>query len=175
MPCPEASAAASPAGSASASASASAAAGASASAAASGGATGASGDAILSGWQSSPAEGNALTQTLLSFQSAHPEVKVDYQPLGGDYAAGMAGKFASGDVPDVFYVDAGYANQWIDQGYLAPLDDYISQTNFDTVVQIFTGTEVNALSNQTTNDDACDDNGTDGHSIRRDTVPCGAF
>lgn len=97
-----------------------------------------SGAAILSGWQSSPAEGNALTQTLLSFQSAHPEVKVDYQPLGGDYAAGMAGKFASGDVPDVFYVDAGYANQWIDQGYLAPLDDYISKTNFDTS-QFFEG------------------------------------
>ena len=65
-------------------------------------------------------------------------MKVDYQPLGGDYAAGMAGKFASGDVPDVFYVDAGYANQWIDQGYLAPLDDYISKTNFDTS-QFFEG------------------------------------
>ena len=91
-----------------------------------------SGTAILSGWQSSPAEGNALTQTLLSFQSAYPNVKVDYQPLGGDYAAGMAAKFASGDVPDVFYVDAGYAQQWIDQGYLAPLDDYIAKSGFDT-------------------------------------------
>ena len=40
-----------------------------------------------------------------------PNVKVDYRPLGGDYAAGMAGKFASGDVPDVFYVDAGYASR----------------------------------------------------------------
>ena len=32
-----------------------------------------SGTAVLSGWQSSPAEGNALTQTLLSFQSTYPE------------------------------------------------------------------------------------------------------
>ena len=91
------------------------------------------GTAVLSGWQSSPAEGNALTQTLLSFQSTYPNVKVDYQPLGGDYAAGMAAKFASGDVPDVFYVDAGYASQWIDQGYLAPLDDYIAKSGFDTI------------------------------------------
>ena len=96
------------------------------------------GTAILSGWQSSPAEGNALTQALLSYQSAFPNVKVDYQPLGGDYAAGMAAKFASGDVPDVFYVDAGYAQQWIDQGYLAPLDDYIAKSNFDTT-QFFDG------------------------------------
>jgi len=29
-----------------------------------------SGTVILSGWQSSPAEGNALTQTLLAFQAA---------------------------------------------------------------------------------------------------------
>jgi len=97
-----------------------------------------SGTAVLSGWQSSPAEGNALTQTLLSFQSTYPNVKVDYQPLGGDYAAGMAAKFASKDVPDVFYVDAGYANQWIDQGYLAPLDDYIAKSGVD-MSQFFPG------------------------------------
>ena len=96
------------------------------------------GTAILSGWQSSPAEGNALTQALLGYQSAFPNVKVDYQPLGGDYAAGMAAKFASGDVPDVFYVDAGYAQQWIDQGFLAPLDGYIAESSFDTT-QFFDG------------------------------------
>ena len=47
-------------------------------------------------------------------------------------------KFASGDVPDVFYVDAGYAKQWIDQGFLAPLDDYIAKSGFDTS-QFFDG------------------------------------
>ena len=57
--------------------------------------------AILSCWQSSPAEGDALTQALFGYQSAFPNVKVDYQPLGGDFPAGMAAKFASGDVPDV--------------------------------------------------------------------------
>ena len=143
---PSASSESSAGASGSAGASASAGAEASSSAGASGG-TGASGEAILSGWQSSPAEGNALTQTLLSFQSAHPKVKVNYQPLGGDYAAGMAAKFASGDVPDVFYVDAGYAKQWIDQGFLAPLDDYIAKSGFDTsqffpgYASIFKGTD----------------------------------
>ena len=54
-----------------------------------------SGPVVLSGWQSSPAEGNALTQALLSFQAKYPNIKVDYQPLAGDYPTVMAAKFAS--------------------------------------------------------------------------------
>ena len=91
-----------------------------------------SGPVVLSGWQSSPSEGNALTQTLLGFQSTYPNVKVDYQPVAGDYPTVMATKFASKDVPDLFYVNADYAQQWIDQGFLAPLDDYIAKSSFDT-------------------------------------------
>jgi multiple sugar transport system substrate-binding protein len=91
-----------------------------------------SGPAVLSGWQSSPAEGNALTQTLLGFQAKYPNIPVDYQPLAGDYPAVMAAKFASGEVPDVFYVNADYAQEWIDQGLLLPLDDYIEAAGIDT-------------------------------------------
>lgn len=98
-----------------------------------------SGTAILSGWQSSPSEGNALTKTLLGFQAAHPEVKVDYQPVAGDYPTVMATKFASGDVPDVFYVNADYAQQWITEGYLAPLDDYIAKDAAFGADQFFEG------------------------------------
>ena len=107
-----------------------------------------SGTAILSGWQSSPSEGNALTKTLLGFQAANPDVKVDYQPVAGDYPTVMATKFASGDVPDVFYVNADYAQQWITEGYLAPLDDYIAKDAafgadqfFDGYQAIFKGTD----------------------------------
>ena len=77
-----------------------------------------SGPVVLSGWQSSPAEGNALTQTLLSFQAKYPNIPVDYQPIAGDYPTVMAAKFASGEVPDLFYVNADYAQEWIDQGLL---------------------------------------------------------
>ena len=97
-----------------------------------------SGPVVLSGWQSSPAEGNALTQTLLGFQSTFPNIKVDYQPIAGDYPTVMATKFASHDVPDLFYVDASYAGQWISQGFLAPLDGYIKRSGFDTS-QFFPG------------------------------------
>lgn len=99
-----------------------------------------SGPAVLSGWQSSPSEGNALTKTLLGFQATYPKVKVDYQPVAGDYPTVMATKFASGDVPDVFYVNADYAQQWIKEGYLAPLDDYVAKSGFEAN-QFFEGYE----------------------------------
>ena len=55
-----------------------------------------------------------------------------FEPIAGDYAAAMAAKFSSQDVPDVFYVDSGPAATWIDDGSLAPLDDYIAKSGFDT-------------------------------------------
>ncbi|CAN5848828.1 hypothetical protein BH23CHL8_BH23CHL8_28250 [soil metagenome] len=94
-------------------------------------ASGISGPVIISGWQSSPAEGNALTQTLLGFQATYPDIRVDYQPIAGDYPTAMAARIASREVPDLFYVNADYAQQWIDQGYLEPLDDYIEASGFD--------------------------------------------
>jgi multiple sugar transport system substrate-binding protein len=97
-----------------------------------------SGPAILSGWQASPDEGNALTRTLLGFQAQYPNIPVDYQPIAGDYRTVMITKFASGEVPDLFYVNADYAAEWIEEGFLAPLDDYIAQSGFDTS-QFFQG------------------------------------
>jgi multiple sugar transport system substrate-binding protein len=110
----------------------------SASSAASAGASGSAdyssitGSATLSGWQSSPAEGAALTATLKAFASAYPNIKLDYAPVSGDYPTVMATNFASGDVPDIFYVNADQAATWISQGFLAPLDDDISKYGFDT-------------------------------------------
>ena len=106
-----------------------------------------SGTVTLSGWQSSPAEGNALTQALLGFESAYPNIKVDYQPVAGDYPTVMATKFASHDVPDLFYVNADIASTWISQGFLSPLDDYTAKSGFDTsqffdgYASIFKGTD----------------------------------
>ena len=86
------------------------------------------GTAILSGWRSSPEEGEALTQTLLGFPAVYPNITVDYQPIAGDYRTVMITKISSGEVPDLFYVNAEYAPEWIDQGFLEPLDDYIAKS-----------------------------------------------
>ena len=97
-----------------------------------------SGSVTISGWRSSPEEGEALTQTLLGFPAVYPNIKVDYQPISGDYPTVMTTKIASHEVPDLFYVNADYAPEWIDQGFLLPLDDYIAKSGFDTS-QFFDG------------------------------------
>lgn len=97
-----------------------------------------SGTAILSGWKSSADEGEALTQALLGFNPQYPNITIDYQPIAGDYRTVMITKISSGEVPDLFYVNADYAAEWIDQGFLLPLDDYIAKSGFDTS-QFFEG------------------------------------
>ncbi len=97
-----------------------------------------SGTAILSGWKSSADEGEALTQALLGFPPLYPKVSIDYQPIAGDYRTVMITKISSGEVPDLFYVNADYAGEWADQGFLLPLDDYIAKSGFDTS-QFFEG------------------------------------
>lgn len=97
-----------------------------------------SGTAVLSGWRSSQDEGEALTQTLLGLPAYNPNILVDYQPIAGDYRVVMITKISSGEVPDLFYVNADYAAEWIDEGFLEPLDDYIAKSGFDTS-QFFDG------------------------------------
>jgi multiple sugar transport system substrate-binding protein len=91
-----------------------------------------SGTATLSGWQSSDAENAALKATVTAFEAAYPKIKVDYKVIAGDYATVMATNFASKNVPDLFYVDAAFAQPWSDQGFLEPLDDDIAKQGFDT-------------------------------------------
>jgi multiple sugar transport system substrate-binding protein len=105
------------------------------------------GNATLSGWQASPDEGKALQNALGAFATKFPNIKVDYKEIPGDYRTVMQTKFAAQDVPDIFYVNADYAKEWIDQGLLEPLDDYISKSGFDTstffpgAASIFKGTD----------------------------------
>ena len=101
-------------------------------------AQGITGDAVLSGWQASPEEGKALQDALGAFATTYPNVKVDYKEIPGDYRTVMQTRFAAHDVPDIFYVNADYAKEWIDQGLLEPLDDYVTKSGFDTS-QFFPG------------------------------------
>jgi multiple sugar transport system substrate-binding protein len=89
------------------------------------------GTAVLSGWQSSDAETAALKATVAAFEAAYPKIKVDYKVIAGDYPTVMATNFASKNVPDVFYVDASYAQPWSDSGFLEPLDEDIAASGFD--------------------------------------------
>jgi len=95
-------------------------------------AAGISGPVTISGWQSTGAEGDALTQTLCAAQVALPNLQITYQPVAGDYQAFEAANIAARTVPDLFYVNAEYAGTWIDQTFLEPLDPYVQKSGFDT-------------------------------------------
>src|SRR6266568_7571389 len=67
---------------------------------------GASGTVVLSGWAANPDELKLLTQVIRGFEKTYPQIKVDYQPITGDYVATMLAKFAARQPPDVFYIDS---------------------------------------------------------------------
>jgi multiple sugar transport system substrate-binding protein len=91
-----------------------------------------SGEVTLGAWESSPAEGQALEAALAAFAVEYPDVDVTQETVAGDFRVQMATNFSSGTAPDIFYVNAEYAPEWIEEGFLEPLDDYIANQGFDT-------------------------------------------
>lgn len=89
------------------------------------------GDLTLQGWSAGAVEAPILQKLLDDFQKKYPNIKVKFDPVAGDYPAAMAGKFSAGSPPDLFYVDSGVAQDWINQDLLQPLDDLASQRGFD--------------------------------------------
>jgi multiple sugar transport system substrate-binding protein len=90
------------------------------------------GSVSLAQWESSPAENAALKAAVDAFKVAYPNITVNQSTIAGDYRAQMVNKFGASDPPDLFYINAEYAPEWMSQGFLLPLDDYISRQAFDT-------------------------------------------
>lgn len=84
----------------------------------------------LATWGSSPAETAALTDAVATFESRNPTIKVNLI-VDTDHSAQMAAKFASHTPPDVFYLDAGVAQDWASQGVLLDLKPSIAASNFN--------------------------------------------
>lgn len=91
-----------------------------------------SGEVTLGAWESSPAEGQALEAALEAFADEYPNIEVTQETVAGDYRVQMATNFSAGTAPDIFYVNAEYAPEWIEEQFLEPLDDYIANQGFDT-------------------------------------------
>jgi multiple sugar transport system substrate-binding protein len=91
-----------------------------------------SGEVTLGAWESSPAEGEALEAALAAFAEAYPNIDVTQETVAGDYRVQMATNFSAGTAPDIFYVNAEYAPEWIEEQFLEPLDQYIADQGFDT-------------------------------------------
>jgi multiple sugar transport system substrate-binding protein len=90
------------------------------------------GEVTLGAWESSPAEGEALEAALAAFATAYPNIDVEQETVAGDYRVQMATNFSAGTAPDIFYVNAEYTPEWIEEGFLEPLDEFIANQGFDT-------------------------------------------
>src|SRR3954454_19738166 len=92
----------------------------------------ASGTVVLSGWAANPDELKLLKAVIRGFEKTYPKIKVDYQPVTGDYPATMLAKFSARKPPDVFYIDSNVFLDWVTQGLLEPLDSYAKKSHFSS-------------------------------------------
>jgi multiple sugar transport system substrate-binding protein len=83
----------------------------------------------VSGFTSTPAEDALVQQNLNKFMQSHPNIKVNWQPIPGDYATKMRANIASGNVPDVFYVTPQMGGEYTTAGKLLNLSPYMARDN----------------------------------------------
>ncbi|HVB75239.1 MAG TPA: ABC transporter substrate-binding protein [Ktedonobacteraceae bacterium] len=83
----------------------------------------------VAGATSSPAEEALVVQNLNKFQQLHPNIKINWQDIGTGYTDKMRANIASGNVPDVFYLQPDMATEYIPAGKLLNLSPYMARDN----------------------------------------------
>ncbi|GAB4570358.1 MAG: ABC transporter substrate-binding protein [Anaerolineae bacterium] len=93
----------------------------------------------LMGWSSSQAENDALLAMVDAFMEANPDIAVDVQ-LVPEYETTIQAAFASGEPPEVFYVDSYKLPDWAAAGVLAPAGDNYEDVEglYPSLVEAFT-------------------------------------
>ena len=72
-----------------------------------------------------------LRGVLDQFQAACPGYTVEFEVIASEYTPVMLTRLGAGDAPDLFYVQQGYSQDWINEGVLQPLDELAAQAGFD--------------------------------------------
>ncbi|HLW02088.1 MAG TPA: ABC transporter substrate-binding protein [Ktedonobacterales bacterium] len=83
----------------------------------------------VAGWSSSPAEDSLVQQALNQFMQQNPDISITWQIIPGDYPTKMRADVATGNVPDVFYLQPGMAQEYIKGGKLLNLSPYMARDN----------------------------------------------
>ncbi|HET8910382.1 MAG TPA: extracellular solute-binding protein, partial [Ktedonobacteraceae bacterium] len=83
----------------------------------------------VSGFSSSPAEDALVQANLKNFETAHPNIKLNWSPISGDYPTKMRANIAGNTVPDVFYLQPTMSNEYISSGKLLNLSPYMTKDN----------------------------------------------
>ena len=91
-----------------------------------------SGDLTLQGFSAGNVEDELLNDVLATFMEKYPNIKVKFETIAAEYPTVTLTQLGAGDAPDLFYVQQGYAQEWIRQGVLQDLDALASERGFDT-------------------------------------------
>lgn len=93
----------------------------------------------LMGWSSSTEENDALQAQVDAFMEANPDIKVNVN-LVPEYDPTIQAAFASGDPPNVFYVDSSKLPDWADAGVLAVGEGKIENLDdhYESLLDVFT-------------------------------------
>jgi multiple sugar transport system substrate-binding protein len=93
----------------------------------------------LAGWSSTEAEDNALRAAVDQFMEDNPGINVEIN-FSPDYTTTMQTAFASGDYPEVFYIDSSVLPDWVQAGVVAPADDNIQEVDdiYPSLLEVFT-------------------------------------
>ena len=78
-------------------------------------------------WQSSPTEEKIIRQTLKNFDSAHPEIDYQFQPIPGNYPEKIQLMLGTGKAPDLFWLKGDTAPAYLNFEVLEPLDPFIAK------------------------------------------------
>ncbi|MGB8956161.1 MAG: ABC transporter substrate-binding protein [Tumebacillaceae bacterium] len=81
----------------------------------------------VGGWSSSPEEQAMLDKQIAAFKEKNPNIDVKFEPVVGDYLQKLQPMIASKTEPDIYYLDASVAPDFMDKGVVAPIDDLMKK------------------------------------------------
>jgi multiple sugar transport system substrate-binding protein len=86
---------------------------------------------VVSTWGADKSEIDLDQAQFNSFMQKYPNITISYQPIPSNYDQKMQADVASGNVPDVFYVDQTMAQTYIPAGKLLNLSPYLKRDNIN--------------------------------------------
>jgi multiple sugar transport system substrate-binding protein len=80
-------------------------------------------------WSSTPLEEKFDSQLVKTFMKKNPGIKVNYPaPFNGDFETHIKTEFVAGTAPDVFYMDVGWAQDFMRDGVVQAVNGYAAHT-----------------------------------------------
>ena len=79
------------------------------------------------GWEASPLETESVKQGLEQFMKENLDIKVEYTPVAGEYAAKLLTMIAGNAAPDVFFIASDSYRSFQERGVLLNLTEYFNK------------------------------------------------